>query len=88
MIQSRLIQGDAAMIPLADHSVDLIFGSPPYCDARTYGIGAQRGCSLKATLFISSLFMCSGQEPDAVDNALKRGDKLNKRRDLSHRRGH
>lgn len=25
-------------------SVDLIFGSPPYCDARTYGIGAQRDC--------------------------------------------
>jgi hypothetical protein len=23
---------------------DLVFGSPPYCDARTYGIGAQRGC--------------------------------------------
>ena len=25
-------------------SVDLIFGSPPYLDARTYGIGAQRDC--------------------------------------------
>lgn len=25
-------------------SVDLVFGSPPYCDARTYGINAQRGC--------------------------------------------
>jgi len=24
--------------------IDLVFGSPPYCDARTYGIGAQRGC--------------------------------------------
>lgn len=24
--------------------VDLVFGSPPYCDARTYGINAQRGC--------------------------------------------
>ena len=23
---------------------DLVLGSPPYCDARTYGIGAQRGC--------------------------------------------
>lgn len=23
---------------------DLVFGSPPYCDARTYGIGAQRDC--------------------------------------------
>ncbi len=25
-------------------SVDLVFGSPPYCDARTYGIGAERDC--------------------------------------------
>ena len=25
-------------------SVDLVFGSPPYCDARSYGIGADRGC--------------------------------------------
>jgi hypothetical protein len=35
-------QADAGRIPLADASVDLVFGSPPYCDARTYGIGAQR----------------------------------------------
>jgi DNA methylase len=39
-----LCQADALRIPLADQSVDLICGSPPYCDARTYGIGAQRGC--------------------------------------------
>jgi hypothetical protein len=39
-----LIDGDAGRIPLADGSVDLVFGSPPYADARTYGIGAQRGC--------------------------------------------
>ena len=25
-------------------SVDLVFSSPPYCDARTYGIDAQRDC--------------------------------------------
>lgn len=29
---------------LPANSIDLIFGSPPYCDARTYGIDAQRGC--------------------------------------------
>jgi site-specific DNA-methyltransferase (adenine-specific)/site-specific DNA-methyltransferase (cytosine-N4-specific) len=40
-----LIQGDVARLPLADQSVDLVFGSPPYCDARTYGIGADRGCA-------------------------------------------
>lgn len=39
-----LCQANALRIPLADKSVDLVVGSPPYCDARTYGIGAQRGC--------------------------------------------
>lgn len=41
----RIDQSDAGKLPLADQSVDLIFGSPPYCDARTYGINAQRGCA-------------------------------------------
>lgn len=31
-----LVKGDAARIPLADQSVDLVFGSPPYVDCRTY----------------------------------------------------
>lgn len=39
-----LVKADAARIPLPDQSVDLVLGSPPYCDARTYGIGAQRDC--------------------------------------------
>jgi hypothetical protein len=38
------IQADAAKLPFADDSFDLVFGSPPYCDARTYGIDAQREC--------------------------------------------
>ncbi len=38
-------QSDATSLPLADDSVDLTFTSPPYMDARTYGIGAQRECS-------------------------------------------
>ena len=37
-------QSDASRIPLADKSVDLIFTSPPYGDARTYGIDADRDC--------------------------------------------
>lgn len=41
---SWVIQGDATHLPLADQSVDLLFTSPPYVDARTYGIGAQRHC--------------------------------------------
>lgn len=35
---------DAEKLPLSDLSVDLVVGSPPYCDARTYGIGADRDC--------------------------------------------
>ncbi len=37
-------RADAAHLPLSDKSVDLVLGSPPYCDARTYGIDAQRDC--------------------------------------------
>lgn len=49
-----ILQNDGATLYLGDcidvmksmqaDSVDLVFGSPPYCDARTYGIGAQRDC--------------------------------------------
>lgn len=39
-----IFAADATRIPLADKSVDLVLGSPPYMDARTYGIGADRGC--------------------------------------------
>jgi DNA modification methylase len=35
--------GDATKIDLRDKSVDLVFGSPPYLKARTYGINATRG---------------------------------------------
>lgn len=37
------IHGDCLNIPLDDNSVDLVFTSPPYEDARTYGID----CKLK-----------------------------------------
>lgn len=39
-----IVQSDAISLPFADKSVDLVLGSPPYCDCRTYGIGAQRDC--------------------------------------------
>jgi hypothetical protein len=32
-----LLQADALHLPLADRSVDLVFGSPPYLDCRSYG---------------------------------------------------
>ena len=35
-----ILQADAAQLPLPDKSVDLVFGSPPYLDARTYGDAA------------------------------------------------
>lgn len=35
---------DAAKLTLPDKSADLVIGSPPYGDARTYGINAQRDC--------------------------------------------
>ena len=43
-----LLQADALHLPLADKSVDLVLGSPPYCDARTYGIGAKVAGSIPA----------------------------------------
>lgn len=44
-ITGQFAVADALHLPLADKSVDLVLGSPPYCDARTYGIGAQRDCA-------------------------------------------
>lgn len=38
------IQANAERLPFADKTFDLVFTSPPYADARTYGIGAQRDC--------------------------------------------
>jgi site-specific DNA-methyltransferase (adenine-specific)/site-specific DNA-methyltransferase (cytosine-N4-specific) len=37
-------KADACRLPLESGSVDLIIGSPPYMDRRTYGIGATRQC--------------------------------------------
>ncbi len=50
MSQHLLIRGDARKIPLADGSVDLVLGSPPYVDARLYlesgrNLGISRGCA-------------------------------------------
>lgn len=34
-----IVRADVCKLPFADQSVDLVFGSPPYCDARTYDDG-------------------------------------------------
>src|SRR5688500_15876542 len=44
MPQAIVLQSDAARLPSAADAVDLVFTCPPYSDARTYGIGAQRHC--------------------------------------------
>ena len=42
----EFITGDAveSMDQMPENKFDLVFGSPPYCDARDYGISAQRDC--------------------------------------------
>lgn len=39
------LQADATRLPFADKVFDMAFMSPPYTDARTYGIAAQRKCA-------------------------------------------
>lgn len=43
-MRGSFLVADAAHLPFADDSFDFVFGSPPYLDARTYGIGAGRKC--------------------------------------------
>lgn len=44
MSRTHFIQASADRVPMGDRSVDLTLCSPPYIDARTYGIAAQRKC--------------------------------------------
>jgi site-specific DNA-methyltransferase (adenine-specific) len=46
---------DARSLPLADSSADLVFGSPPYLECRTYGIRAQR----KLATWIDFMLACT-----------------------------
>jgi hypothetical protein len=41
-LSAHFARADATQLPLPDKAVDLVFTSPPYADARTYGINAQR----------------------------------------------
>lgn len=42
--RQHILQADGGRLPLADGSMSMTFTSPPYIDARTYGISAQRKC--------------------------------------------
>lgn len=52
------VQANAARLPLASDSVDLVFCSPPYLDARTYGIGAQWKCQAWIDWMLTVLVEC------------------------------
>jgi len=62
----EIIQGDCRkiMCSMADNSVDLVFGSPPYEDARTYGIDfnlkGQDWVDWMVTVVQESLRVCKG----------------------------
>lgn len=59
-----IIQSDVSRIPLGDNSVDLVFCSPPYEDARTYGIdfdlAGQDWVDWAVPRFIECLRVCRG----------------------------
>jgi len=65
-LKSKLICGDLLEIlpTLPDKSVDLVFGSPPYEDARTYGIDfklkGQEWVDWMVKVYTESLRVCSG----------------------------
>jgi len=66
MGRAIVIRGDAAHLPLADESVDLIVSSPPYFNLRSYSDGgvhynAQIGSEATPQEFIDSLLTCTAE---------------------------
>lgn len=61
---NQIIQADARKLPLADKSVDIVFCSPPYEAARTYGIGfnlrGQAWVDWAAECFVEALRVSRG----------------------------
>jgi site-specific DNA-methyltransferase (adenine-specific)/site-specific DNA-methyltransferase (cytosine-N4-specific) len=60
----QFLQGDAARLPFADSHFDLVFCSPPYEDARMYGIdfdlAGKDWVDWAVTRFLESLRVCKG----------------------------
>jgi hypothetical protein len=52
------VQANATKLPFADKTFDLLFTSPPYTDARTYGIGAQRKCQAWVSWMLKVVAEC------------------------------
>ncbi len=64
MTDYQFILGNATAIPLADKSVDLVFGSPPYESQRTYSIGfnlkGQEWVDFMVKVFVEGLRVSRG----------------------------
>ena len=66
LLTQRLVCGDCieVMAGMSDGSVDLVFGSPPYEDCRTYGIGfnlkGQEWVDWMVEVYRQSLRVCKG----------------------------
>jgi hypothetical protein len=58
------VEGDAARLPFEDGHFDLVFGSPPYEDARMYGIefnlAGKEWVDWAVPRFLESLRVCKG----------------------------
>ncbi|MEM1354322.1 MAG: site-specific DNA-methyltransferase [Planctomycetota bacterium] len=75
--EPELILGDAANIPLADNSVDLVITSPPYGSQRSYGIGFVMGdpewVQWTADCFVECTRACKGLVAFVVEGYTRKG---------------
>ena len=78
MTKSRLICGDCleVMKQMRENSVDLVFGSPPYEDARTYGIDfslkGQEWVDWMVKVYRESLRVCKGLVAFVVQGQMRK----------------
>lgn len=54
----QVVIGDAAHVPLADNSVDLVVTSPPYWRKRDYGIEGQIGQEASPKAYVGAMVEC------------------------------
>jgi DNA modification methylase len=84
MAQHPIIQANATALPFGDQSVDLVFASPPYQNARTYGIGADLNrddwVDLVFRATAESLRVCKGPVCWVVSDVGSRGTAIDRLR--------